>query len=542
MAASNVKMINPNAEVIGKRNALNANIAAATSLQKIVSTNLGPKGTLKMLVGGAGQILLTKDGKVMLDDMNIAHPTAKLIARTATAQDDITGDGTTSNVLFSGELMKQSSRYLADGCHPRVLVEGFEQAREETLKFLDSFRDEHKDASADNELLQAVVRTSLRTKVHRELADHLTPIVTDAVLAVRRDQPELGPTLDLHMVEIMSMRRKTAADTRFVNGLVLDHGFRHPNMAKQASKCHVMTLNVSLEYERSEVTSGFFYKNAEEREKMVKAERKYTDDRVQKIIDLKNQVCVGDRADDSFVVINQKGIDPISYELLFRAGILAVRRAKRRNMERLPLALGGYMVNSVDDLTPDCLGYCDSIQETQMGDDKFTFLEGCANAHSCTILIRGPNEHTIRQVKDAIRDGLRAAKNVIDDGAVVPGAGAFELAAHAHLLEFKKQVAGRAKLGVQAFADALLVIPKTLAENSGLDTTDAIIELLEQAFKGRRVGLDLDTGKAVLPDKEGIWDNYCVKRQFLHLGSMLAEKLLLVDEIMRAGKQMGKKQ
>lgn len=479
---------------------------------------------------------LTKDGKVLLDEMPIQHPTALLIARTATAQDIVTGDGTTSNVLFTGALLKHADRYLQDGLHPRVVVDGFEAARDETLKFLDTFKTPIEEKDIDRDILVSVARTSLLTKVHPELADHLTDIVVDAVSTVH--QPGKEGMLDLHMIEIMNMIHKADMDTRFVPGIILDHGARHMNMATRTENAYILVCNVSLEYEKTMVNSAFFYKNADEREKMVIAERKFTDDKVKQIIEFKKKVCDG--TDKGFIVINQKGIDPISLDMFQKEGIVGIRRAKKRNMERIALACGGFAVNSLEDLQEDCLGYADLVYEHTLGDDKFTFIEGCKNPQSCTILCRGQNDHTISQIRDAIRDGLRATANVIEDKAMVLGAGAFEAAAHKHLLEFKKTVKGRAKLGVQAFADALLVIPKTIAENAGLDATETLINLLDEVNKGSRVGIDITTGKPMLPDKAGVWDNYRVKKQLLHLGSLIAEKLLLVDEVMRAGRKMGK--
>merc|ERR1719282_1355639 len=210
----------------------------------------------------------------------------------------------------------------------------------------------------------------------------------------------------------------------------------------------------------TEVNSGFFYKSAEDREKLVVAERKFIEDRVQKIIELKRKVCTKENG-KTFVVINQKGIDPFSLDALAKEGILGLRRAKRRNMERLALACGGQAMNSVDDLSPECLGEAGLVYEHVLGENKFTFVEECKNPTSVTILMKGPNKHTLNQIKDAVRDGLRAVKNALEDGSVVPGAGAFEVSAAHALLQHKGEVKGRAKLGVQAFADALLVIPKT---------------------------------------------------------------------------------
>uniref|UniRef100_A0A665TN25 Chaperonin containing TCP1, subunit 6A (zeta 1) n=1 Tax=Echeneis naucrates TaxID=173247 RepID=A0A665TN25_ECHNA len=422
-----VKALNPKAEVARAQAALAVNISAARGLQDVLRSNLGPKGTMKMLVSGAGDIKLTKDGNVLLHEMQIQHPTASLIAKVATAQDDITGDGTTSNVLIIGELLKQADLYVSEGLHPRIIAEGFEAAKEKALAVLEELK---VTREMDRETLINVARTSLRTKVHAELADLLTEAVVDAVLAIAKP----NEPIDLYMVEIMEMKHKTDCDTQLIRGLVLDHGARHPDMKKRVEDAYVLTCNVSLEYEKTEVNSGFFYKSAGEREKLVAAERKFIEDRVQKIIALKNKVCPND--DKGFVVINQKG------------------------------------------------------------EEKYTFIEKCGNPRSVTLLVKGPNKHTLTQIKDAVRDGLRAVKNAIEDGSVVSGAGAFEVAVADALVKHKPNVKGRAQLGVQAFADALLVIPKVLAQNSGYDPQETVLKLqTEYKESGQLVGVDLSTGQ-----------------------------------------------
>ncbi|KAM6174609.1 LOW QUALITY PROTEIN: T-complex protein 1 subunit zeta-2 [Erethizon dorsatum] len=434
-----VKVLNSKAEVARAQAALAVNICAARGLQDVLRTNLGPKGTMKMLVSGAGDIKLTKDGNVLLHEMQIQHPTASLIAKVATAQDDITGDGTTSNVLIIGELLKQADLYISE---------------------------------------------------------------------------------------------YLMADNGLIRGLVLDHGARHPDMKKRVEDAFILTCNVSLEYEKTEVSSGFFYKTAEEKKKLVKAERKFIEDRVQKIIDLKDKVCAG----KGFVVINQKGIDPFSLDTLAKHGIVALRRAKRRNMERLTLACGGMAVNSLEDLDIDCLGHAGLVFEYTLGEEKFTFIEDCVNPRSVTLLIKGPNKHTLTLIKDAIRDGLRAIKNAIEDGCVVPGAGSVEVAIADALVNYKPSVKGRARLGVQAFADALLIIPKVLAQNSGFDLQETLVKVQTEHSESKQlIGIDLNTGKPMVAADAGIWDNYCVKKQLLHSCTVIATNILLVDEIMRAG-------
>ncbi|XP_070338880.1 T-complex protein 1 subunit zeta-2 isoform X4 [Equus asinus] len=489
-AMAAIKALNSRAEVARAQAALAVNISAARGLQDVLRTNLGPKGTMKMLVSGAGDIKLTKDGNVLLHEMQIQHPTASLIAKVATAQDDVTGDGTTSNVLIIGELLKQADLYISEGLHPRIIAEGFEAAKIKALEVLEQVKVKKE---MKREMLLDVARTSLRTKVHADLADVLTEAVVDSVLTIRRP----GYPIDLFMVEIMEMKHKSETDTK-------------------------------------EVSSGFFYKTAEDKEKLVKAERKFIEDRVQKIIDLKDKVCA--QSNKGFVVINQKGIDPFSLDALARHGIVALRRAKRRNMERLSLACGGMAVNSLEDLNVDCLGHAGLVYEYMLGEEKFTFIEDCVNPRSVTLLVKGPNKHTLTQIKDAVRDGLRAVKNAIEDGCVVPGAGAVEVAIAAALVRYKHSVKGRALLGVQAFADALLIIPKVLAQNSGYDLQETLVKVQAEHSESRQlVGIDLNTGEPMVAADAGVWDNYCVKKQLLHSCTVIATNILLVDEIMRAG-------
>lgn len=530
-----IHKINENADIISSRYALEVNITAAKSLMSIMKTNLGPRGTLKMLVTGAGQLKLTKDGSVLLSQMQIEHPTAALIARTASAQDQATGDGTTTCVLLIGELLRQAERFITEGIHPRIIVDGYELAKNHAINLVDNFKETilTKDGYIDREKLIQVARTSLRSKLYQEIADHMTEICVDAVLNIHTS----GEIIDLNMIEIMTMCHRLDLDTRLIKGLVLDHGTRHPEMNKSAKNCKILFCNLNLEWEHTEINSAFYFKSAIKREEMAKAEREFVNQKIYKIIDFKKKIL---NFNEQMVLINQGGIDSVSLDILQRNNIMGIRRAKRRNMERLSLACGGFCVNTENELSLDCLGSAERVYEHVLGDEKYTFIEGVPFSKSVTILIKGPNNHTITQIKDAIRDGLRAVKNSIIDGCVLPGAGAFEIACRNHLLKFKDTVLGRAKLGIQAMAETLLVIPKTLANNSGLDSQDSIIKLIASSKEGNTVGLDIETGDLIDPVFEGIFDNYSVKKQYLQLASVIATKLLLVDQIIRAGKQIKK--
>ena len=529
---SAVSLLNPKAESRRRGEALRVNINAGEGLQDVLKSNLGPTGTIKMLVDGAGSIKLTKDGAVLLKEMQIQNPTAVMIARASTAQDEIVGDGTTSTVLLIGELLKQADRYIEEGLHPRIITDGYEIAKTETLKFLDTFKITR---TIDRELLLSVARTCLSTKINAALAEKLTPSIVDAVLAIQRAPAKP----DLHMIEIMKMQHRTASDTQLIRGLALDHGARHPDMPKRVENAYILTLNVSLEYEKSEINSGFFYNSATQRDKLVASERRFVDEKLKKIVALKNEVCSDPKK--NFVVINQKGIDPLSLDVLVKNGILALRRAKRRNMERLALVCGGQPQNSVDDLDPSVLGWAGLVYEHTLGEEKYTFVEEVKDPKSVTLLIKGPNQHTIAQITDAVRDGLRSVYNAIVDQSVVPGAGAFQIAAAARLSSdaVKKTVRGKAKWGVAAFADALLIIPKTLAANSGHDVQDAIAGLQDEHTEGNTVGLDLVTGQPMDPVQAGVFDSFRVLRNSVASATGIASNLLLCDELLKA-RQMGK--
>ncbi|EKX73095.1 chaperonin-60kD, ch60, putative [Theileria equi strain WA] len=536
-----VNILNSRADSLQAIAALATNIHAAKSLFDILKTNLGPKGTCKMLVNGAGNIKITKDGSVLLSEMMIQHPTAMVLCRAAAAMDEVTGDGTTSNVLFSTSLMKNSEEYiLYQNVHPKFICDGFDLALK---KVLDSIPEmaipvtlDDSGKELDWEILGSVAKTSVCTKLPGNLALSIAKEVVDAVkLIYRPDQ-----ALDLFMVEILHMKHRFASETRLVRGMVFDHGSRHPDMPKKLKNSYILTLNCSLEYEKSEVHAGFFYSSAEQRQKLVNSERNFTDEKVRKIIELKHKVCTPENG-YTFSVFNQKGIDPPALDMLAKEGIIALRRVKRRNMERITLCCGGTPCNSVEDLSIDDLGFAEEVYEQILGEEKFTFIEGVKNPTSCTILIKGSSDYSINQIKDAIRDCLRAVKNGIDDKKVLPGAGSTEIALYNILMKYSNEVKGKAKYGVSVFAESLLMIPKTLTDNAGLDGKEVILELLDlQNESQRQIGVDLETGKYLIPAAEGIWDNYSVKLQTITIATTVAQQMLLVDEVIKAGRSMHK--
>jgi T-complex protein 1 subunit zeta len=518
-------IISNKTESIKAFQALAMNINAGKGLQKVLQSNLGPRGTLKMLVSGGGDIKITKDGHVLLQEMQIQHPTAALIARSASSQDKVCGDGTTSEVILIGEILHQCERYLVEGSHPRVIVDGLELAKTRLGQFMDESKLVIKDTS-NQEFLCSVAKTTMLTKISDKVVETLTPIVVNSVKTIMKpDEP-----IDLHMIELLSMQHSSDSDCRLIKGLALDHGARNPDMPKKVKDAFILTCNISLEQEKPANKANVIIKDAGDREKMVAMERQFIDQRVFKIIELKRHVCAEN--DKGFVIINEKGIDPASLSMLANEGILALRRAKRRNMERCTKACGGICVNSIEDLTPEVLGFAQSVYQHDLGEAKYTFIEGVENPFSCTILVKGPNKHTIQQIKDTIYDGLRSVKNAIEDKSVLLGGGTFEMAAYLDLLKYKDTVPGKLKLGIQAMADSLLIIPKTLAINSGFDVIDSLIKLEDEHKKGKLVGLNVYTGDPMDPITKGVYDGYRVKRNLVLSSISISTQLLLVDEIL----------
>jgi T-complex protein 1 subunit zeta len=387
----------------------------------------------------------------------------------------------------------------------------------------------------------------------------------------KEDENERQQPIDLTRIEILTLERSHVNETRFIKGLVLDHGARHPDMPDVLHNVYILTGNFSLEYEQTETSTNFVYQTAAEREKLVESERKWLDQRCRTIVQFKRALQKQDPT-ATLCLINQKGIDPLSLDMFAKEGMLCLRRAKRRNLDRLVHATGGQIVLSLEDLdlTHDVdddepgkkrdpfaiLGRAGTVRQVSYGEEKWTYVEDCPFATSGTLLLQGPNALTLGQLKDGVKDGLRAVKNAIEDQAVIPGAGAFELAASIHLRDVfipnNTSISAKTTLGIRAFSEALRVIPKTLIANAGYDVQETLLSLEEEyrTVKGEKsgvvsnptmaVGFSVKTGDPCLPAQEGIYDNVRVKRQSIYLSTVLANQLLLVDEVMRAGKQMGR--
>ncbi|XP_075591113.1 uncharacterized protein LOC142598016 [Dermatophagoides farinae] len=482
--------------------------------------------------------------------MRIQHPVAAILSRAAIAQDEVTGDGSCSALAVIGEIMRLAEPLINECIHPRKISAGLDIAREWTLDYIDKSAITLDIKIEKKDLLLNIIKGVIATKIEPFLVEQMSEAIYNSIYCIRprtetaKDPSSLIP-LDLFMIEIMPINIGIKPEVNFIKGMVMDHGCRHPDMPHELFNCYIFCCNVNLEYERTEVNSSFLYSNAKQREQLSRSERLFIDNKVRKIIELKNKVCTK-KNQKNFVVLNQKGIDPSSLELLAKEGIIALRRVKRRNMERITLCCGGSPVNSVEDLDVSVLGFARKCWEVNYEDQKYTFVEVDGDPRSCCITIQAPFKYQLERCKDAIRDGLRACRNALIDKKLLPGAGAFEIAASEHLRSrLKKENNPKTITGIALFADALLTIPRSLAKNSGLSPNEALTAAQlayrqaienDNGLDNKYFGINLDSIEPINPIDEGIWDSVTVKKQLVSLSTTLSSLLLIIDEIIRAGK------
>nr|UXY87507.1 T-complex protein 1, zeta SU [Cryptomonas sp.] len=495
---------------------LHVSINATKGLQEIMKSNFGINGTLKMLVSGSGDLRITKDGFVLLREMQIQNPIASLIARTISTQNYKIGDGTTSIIVVLGELFRNVEKYIEKGIHPQILYQGIDLGRRELEKWLPS---QALNVKLDKSTLVRLAKSVLSTKLKISLASKLAAIVSDAILTIHRE----GEEIDIEMIETISIDSQIEFESRFVKGIVLDHGSRHTGMPNLLNDSFILLCNISLEYEKTEIDSELLFNSSDIQEKLSFKERDHIDRKVKKIIQLKRSVCKDRKK--GFLVINQKGIDFASLDLLSKEGILGIRRAKRKNMERISLMCNAIPINSVDDIKAEVLGYAGLVYEQSIGEEKYTFIENVTNPFSGTILIKGRNSFLTQQIKDAVKSSLMTLKFLIQDKCVLVGGGQVEIAACSHLLSYSEQIKGRKKFGVIAFAKGLLSIPKILSENSGEDPYLYYKNLEKKIFKNKTFD-----SLSQLKCSE-ILDCFSVKKQIFNCISTVVSNILLIDEI-----------
>ena len=507
------------------RDALRANILAARILSESLRTSLGPRGLDKMLVDSFGDVTITNDGATIVKEMEVQHPAAKLLVEVAKAQDAEVGDGTTTAVVLAGLLLEKAENLLDQEIHPTIIIEGYKEALAKALEEFDkiSIKVDPKDKS----MLKELARTALASKYvgSGAVLERLIDLVVEAVLTIAEPQEDGTFKVDINNVKIEKKKGESLLDTILVKGIVLDKEVVHPSMPRRIEKAKIALLDMPLEVEKPEITAKINITSPEQIRAFLEEETKLLKDMVEKI------ASVG-----ANVVICQKGIDDVAQYFLAKKGILAVRRVKRSDMEKLERATGGRIISSIRDLTPEDLGEAEVVEERKVGTDKMVFIEGCKNPKAVTILLRGANDMELDEAERSIHDALSVLRNVLKEPKIVGGGGAPEIELAMRLREHARARGGKEALAIEAYADALEEIALILAESAGLDPLDARAQLRAYHEKGLiNAGVDVVQGK-VLEDmvKVNIIDPTLVKKQVLKSATEAATAILKIDDIIAA--------
>ena len=497
------------------KEAQRSNIMAAKAVAGAVRTTLGPKGMDKMLVDTLGDVVITNDGVTILKEMDIEHPAAKMMVEIAKTQDAEVGDGTTTAVVLAGELLKQAEALLDQEIHPTVIAAGYRAAADKSLEILKTIA---VDVSVkDTEFLKKIAVTAMTGKGSGSAREELANLAVKAVEAVVDEDG----SVDTDNITVEKKVGGGITDSELVPGMVIDKDRLHPNMPKKVAGARIALLNAAIEIEKTEVDAKIEITSPDQLQAFLDQEESMLKGMVDDIM-----------ATGANVVFCQKGIDDLAQHFLAKAGIYTVRRVKKSDMEKLARATGGRVVTSIHDLTKNDLGKAGLVEERKIGDEKMTFVEECENPKSVSIILRGGTEHVVDELNRAMEDALRVVGVVVEDKKLVPGGGAPEVELALRLREYAATVGGREQLSIEAFADAMEVIPKTLAENAGLDQIDSLVSLRSRHEKGvKSSGLDMDTGEPVDMLNLGVVEPLRVKTQAINSATEAAVMILRIDDV-----------
>ncbi|MCW4002856.1 MAG: thermosome subunit beta [Candidatus Bathyarchaeota archaeon] len=505
------------------REAQHGNITAAKIVAESIKSALGPKGMDKMLVDSFGDVTITSDGRTILDEMDIQHPAAKMLVEVAKTQDKEAGDGTTSAVIIAGELLNRAEELIDKNIHPTIIIDGYRKAAEKALETLEKIA-----IPIDTKLkdyLKKAATTSMGSKIVAEHKEYLAGIVVKAMLAVA-EKTGGSYKVDVDDVKVEKKTGESTSDTTLINGIVLDKEIVHTGMPKRVENAKIALLDASLEVEKTELDAKINIESPEQIEAFLKQEETMLKTMVEKIV-----------ASGANVVICQKGIDDMVQHFLARKGIIAVRRAKKSDMEKLAKATGGKIQSNIDALSASDLGCAAVVEERRVGDDKMTFVEGCKNPKAVTILVRGGTQRMTAEAERSIHDGLCVVKDLLLEPKVVAGGGAPELEVAKALKGYAQTLPGREQLAVRVFADAFESIAVTLAENAGLDPVDVLSELRARHEKGETwAGIEMLSGKVVDMSVVGVFEPLGVKKQIVKSAVEAASLILKIDDVIASGK------
>ncbi|HLC56492.1 MAG TPA: thermosome subunit beta [Candidatus Nanoarchaeia archaeon] len=502
------------------------NIMAARLVAETVRTTLGPKGMDKMLVDSLGDVVVTNDGVTILDQMQIEHPAAKMIVEVAKTQEDEVGDGTTTAVVIAGELLKNAENLLDQNIHPTIIARGYRQAADEAIKILNKIAENINEN--DIELLKNIAITAMTGKGAEANKEKLADICVKAIKQVmEKNNNEL--VIDMNSIKLEKKMGGGTEDSELVQGILIDKERVHSGMPKTVKNAKILLLDSALEIKNTETDAKIQINDPMQLQAFVDQEEKMLKNMVDKVIKT-----------GANVVICQKGIDDIAQHYLAKQGIYAVRRVKKEDMDNLARATGAALTTNLNDISQLDLGNAGIVEEQRIGDESMTYVRECKNPKAVTILLRGGTKHVIDEIERAMKDALGDISAALKVGKVVAGGGAPEIEVARGLKQFANKLSGREQLAVNAFADAFEVIPKTLAENAGLDPIDMLTQLKMEHDKGSKwAGLDVFSGKVIDNWKAGVIEPLKIKTQATKSASEVTELILRIDDVIAAGNLSG---
>jgi len=506
--------------VIG-RDAMRVNIAIGYAVANIVKTTLGPKGMDKMLVSDLGDIVITNDGATILEEMNVDHPAAKLMVEIAKTQDKEVGDGTTTSVVIAGNLLYRAGELLNQNIHPTVVIKGYDLASKKAEEILSKIAEPV--TPADKDILNKIALVAMGSKGIGSEAEKkkIAGIISEAVMQVA-EVKNGKQRVDLDLIKVEKKAGGEVMDTELIRGVLVDKEIVHSGMPKSVKDAKILLLDAALEIEKTEVDAKIEITSPDKMEAFLQQEEKMMRDMVDKIA-----------ATKANVVFSQKGIDDLVQHFLAKKGIVAVRRVKKSDMEKLSRATGASIASTLEDLKESDLGHAGLVEEKKVGGEAMVFVEKCKDPKSVTVFVRGGTDHVVSEVERAVVDARGAVSSALQDGKYVVGGGSVEMEIARELQAYAIQIGGREQLAIQAFAEALESIPRALAENAGMDVIDTIVALRNKHKEkdGKSIGVDVIAGKVADLRSLGIFEPAKVKKQAMASATETSRLILRIDDI-----------
>ena len=500
------------------RDAQKNNIMAAKMVCDIVKSSLGPRGLDKMLVDSLGDVTITNDGATILKEIDAQHPAAKMMIEISKTIDSEVGDGTTSSVIFAGTLLAKAEELLKKDVHSSVIIEGFQAASEKALEILSEIS--KKVTPNDRETLLKISSTSMESKLISEDSEPLSKIVVDAIMNITETTND-KPSVDLDNLKVEKKAGGSIQDTTLIKGIVLDKEVVHSGMPTKIQQAKIALLNTAMEIEKTEMSAEIRINDPTQMQMFLEEENRMIKTMVDKIHSI-----------GANVVICQKGIDDMAQHFLSKHGILAVRRVKESDMTKLAKATGARITSSIEDISEKDLGSANLVQQKKVESDKWVFIEGCKNPKSVTLLIRGGSQRVVDEVDRSIHDALMVVKDVIEKPEIVAGGGAPEAVLASFLKDWSERFEGRQQLAINKFAEALEVIPLTIAENAGMDPIDTMVKLRAKQSEGKKwTGINAREGKVADMLSLNIVEPVVVKEQIIKSATEAASMILRIDDV-----------